>query len=58
MTALATIAAVALVAGSLFTVAEWITNIVEIFAEGMTKTNRISEDKIANVNWEVAFAVR
>lgn len=57
MTVLATIAAVVLVAGTTLTLAEGFVNIAEIFAEGMTKTNKISEEKLANVNWELAFAV-
>ena len=56
MTVLATIAAVAVVAETLFTLAEGFANIVEAFATGMTMTSKVSEDKLANVNWEVAFA--
>ena len=58
MTLLATIAAILLVAGELFTLAKGFANIVEMIAEGMTKTSEISKEKIANVNWEAAFAVR
>ena len=58
MTTLLTIAAVLLVAGTVFTLAEGIANIAEMVVAGMTKTSEISEDKLANVNWETAFAVR
>lgn len=56
MTVLATIAAVVLVGETLFTVAEGFANIVEALATGMTQTSKVSEDKLANVNWEIAFA--
>ena len=57
MTVLATIAAVVLVGETLFTVAEGFANIAEAFVTGMTKTSKVSEDKLANVNWELTFAV-
>lgn len=57
MTVLATIVAVAVVAETLFTVAEGFANIAEAFVTGMTKTSKVSEDKLANVNWELTFAV-
>ena len=53
-----TVLAVALVAGVLFTLAEGITNIAEMAFAGMTRTSEVSTEKLANVNWEVAFAVR
>lgn len=58
MTVLATIAAVLLVAGTLFTLAEGFANIAEAFATGMTRTSKVSTEKLANVNWEVAFATK
>ena len=58
MTTLLTIAAVALVAGTVLTLAEGIKNIAEMVGAGMTKTSEVSEEKLANVNWEAAFAVR
>ncbi len=58
MTTLLTIAAVALVAGTVLTLAEGIANIAEMVVAGMTKTSEVSEEKLANVNWEVAFAAR
>ena len=58
MTTLLTIAAVALVAGTVFTLAEGIANIAEMVVAGMTRTSEVSEEKLANVNWEVAFAAR
>lgn len=58
MTVVATIAAITLVAGTLFTVAEDFTNIANVFLAGMTKTNKVSNDRLANVNWEAAFATK
>ena len=58
MTTLLTIVAVALVVGTVLTLAEGIANIVEMVVTGMTKTSEVSEEKLANVNWEVAFAAR
>lgn len=58
MTVVATIAAIVLVAGALFTVAEDLTNIANVFLAGMTKANRASNDRLANVNWETAFATK
>ncbi len=58
MTTVLTIAAVLLVAGTVFTLAEGIANIAEMVVAGMTRTSEVSEEKLANVNWETAFAVR
>ena len=58
MTVLFTIAAVLLVAGVLSTLAEGIVNIAEMTTAGMTRTSEISGDKLANVNWEAAFATK
>lgn len=58
MTVVATIAAIVLVAGTLFTVAEDFTNIVNVFLAGMTKASKVNSDRLANVNWETAFATK
>ena len=49
MTVVVTIAAVALVAGTVLTLAEGIKNIAEMVVAGMTKTSEVSEEKLANV---------